>query len=225
MDALTVTGTAEITSTLFNGVNGGTSGLTQTISTNTTLGNVLKDIEVDTTGGVVNITMPDTTSSLFQDGTIYFIRDLGNASTNQINVLPNASDGTTINNGLTRYSITEDGGSLILELQKDSWEIINRFNQKSITTVSSTSTLTEIDDVILGDTSGGQVFTTLPTAVGRRGKFVGLKKLQGNGPRWTVLPEGAETIDNQIRLRFNGPAGRGATLMSDGTNWVIIEEV
>jgi hypothetical protein len=226
LDSATVTGTTNIGAILFDDSNGGTTGLIKTYTSAQTLDNIFTDIRVDTTSGAVEIELPDTSASTFNEGYAIDITDTGNATTNPVNIVPNALDSTTINNGLTRYSITEDNGSVILQKHGDTWEIINRFNQKSILpTLTATSTLTEIDDVIIGDSTSGIFTTTLPTAVGRRGKFVNLKKLKGAPFTWTVTGSGIETIDGAANLLFTGANGPGATIMSDGVNWIIIEGV
>ena len=226
LDALTVAAHSRIENTMFTDVNGGTSGLTKTYTSNQTLDNIFTDIKVNTTSGAVQIEMPDTSTTTIPEGYFIDITDTGNASTNAISVIPNALDSTTINNGLTRYRITEDNGSVLLQRHGNTWEIINRFNQKSISTpLTATSALTELDDVTIANTSGGAFTTTAPTAVGRRGKFFVLKKLQGSANKWTIIGTGGETFDNATAINFLGSIGKAVTIMSDGTNWLIIEAV
>lgn len=224
VSGLTLGSVADIGNTLFDGLNGGTLGLTQSITTSTTLANIYNAVSVNTTSGAVTITLPNTLVYLLPDGFRINIKDSGNAATNNITIIPNGSDSTTINNGLVAYYITEDDGSVLLEKQGATWEIINRVNQKSRGVVSSTSTLTEIYDILIGDTTGGTFTTTLPTAVGRKGKFIVLKKKYGSTPSWTVTGNGSETIDTNANLILTGVNGPGATLASDGANWEIIEE-
>lgn len=223
LDGLTVTGTSDLGAVLIDGSLGGITGLIKTYTADQTLANIFTDIRVDTTSNPVTIELPDTSAASYQEGYSIDITDTGNASTNEISIIPNANDSTTINGGLIEYNITEDGGSVLLQKHGDTWEIINRFNQKSILTVLSTSTLSEIYDVIIGDPTGGAFITTLPTAVGRRGKFVVLKK-SASALQWTVRGNGSETIDGVTNLVFTGVNRPGATIMSNGANWLIIEE-
>lgn len=121
-DGLTVTGNSSFINTIFTNVNGGTSGLIQAISSDTTLGNIFTDIRVDTASNVVEIELPDTSTRLPAIGYKIFITDTGNAQTNNITVIPNASDGTTIQ-GVLKYGITQDNQITIFELVDSQWVI------------------------------------------------------------------------------------------------------
>ena len=197
------------------------SRIQATYTTNQTLTSLIEYVGVDTTTGEVQITLPDTSGNDVLNGKKIYIIDQGNAGTNYINVIPNSLDSTTINNGLIRHRITENYGILIFELVNNSWEIVNRYNQNSIITLTSASILTEIDNVIIGDPAGGAFTTTLPTAVGRKGKTVVLKK-GASANQWVVNGSGGQTIDGMVNLIFTGINRPSAVLISDGANWLII---
>jgi len=101
------------------------------------------------------------------------------------------------------------------------WKIKSEHNRRRFVTVTTTSTLTEIPDILLGDTTGGVFTTTLPTAVGRKGRDVILKKLAGSAPKWTVVGTGGQTFDGQSDIQLLGSAGAEITITSDGSNWIV----
>lgn len=123
LSGLTVTGTAEIGLTLFNDANGGTTGLIQTIDTDTTLENIFNEIEVDTSSNVVEVTLPDTTASSIQTGFPIYITDLGNAGTNNITVTVNSNDTMKLNLS-TSFVMDVDDQSIIINRVDDQWIII-----------------------------------------------------------------------------------------------------
>lgn len=77
---------------------------------------------VDTTSNVIEIELPDSSGTDVINGKKIWIIDQGNAATNNITVIPNALDGTTIQ-GVSEYGITQDNQIIIFELVDDQWII------------------------------------------------------------------------------------------------------
>lgn len=85
---------------------------------------------------------------------------------------------------------------------------------------TTTYAITNADEVLRYDTSGGGFTTTLPTAVGITGKTFTLK-LTTAGNILTVATTGAQTIDGMSSLKM-ATAGDFAIVQSDGANWILV---
>jgi hypothetical protein len=81
-------------------------------------------------------------------------------------------------------------------------------------------TLTQDDDTVTGDTSGGAFTLTLPTAVNRSGSEYTLKKTDSSANVLTIATTSAQTIDGASNA-YLGYQNDSITLVSDGTNWRI----
>lgn len=79
------------------------------VNGNTTLDKKHHYVVVDTSGGVVNITLPATDDATIGGGKVYIIKRKG---ANNVDVLRNGSN--TIDGAAATYSITVDKGSLTL---------------------------------------------------------------------------------------------------------------
>lgn len=87
----------------------------------TVLDTVIEYVEVDTISNTVQITLPDATSANIVNGkTIWIIDEGGNAATNNITIIPNPSDSTTIELE-SSLIIKRDNVISILELVEDQW--------------------------------------------------------------------------------------------------------
>jgi len=93
---------------------------------------------------------------------------------------------------------------------------------EAVTTKSSTSSLLVTDEVVLCDTSGGAFTLNLPTAVGISGKKYRIKKITTDFDAVTIDPDGSETIDGETTTTINTD-GETIVLISDGSNWQILE--
>ena len=93
-----------------------------------------------------------------------------------------------------------------------------RLQRLNVRSVSAATTLTENDDVLKVDTTGGSVTVTLPDAALNRGKVFFVKKMVAAN---NVVLDPADTIDGAASNTF---ATQYQTLMvvSDGTNWLIV---
>lgn len=74
-------------------------------------------------------------------------------------------------------------------------DMVARLQETRVRTVSSAMTLTEGDDVVLANTTGGDVTVTLPVARTHAGKEFSIKKMSAANTL-TVAPSGADTIDD-----------------------------
>jgi hypothetical protein len=84
-------------------------------------------------------------------------------------------------------------------------------------------TMTATDDIILADTSSGVVVITLSTATGNPGRSC-MIKLKTAGNILLIAPAGGETINNIGSLQLRS-AGSAVRLVSDGSNWNLVDEV
>jgi hypothetical protein len=83
----------------------------------------------------------------------------------------------------------------------------------------------ETDDIITTGSTNltGAVTFTLPTAVGKVGKMITVKKTEGSAHAVTVNTVSSQTIDGAADKVINTPFGY-VTLYSDGANWLIFSE-
>lgn len=96
------------------------SRIQATYTADQTLDALIEYVGTDSTAGTVEIELPDTTGTDVINGKKIWIIDQGNAATNNITVIPNGSDTTTIQ-GATQYVIIEDSQIVIFELVNDQW--------------------------------------------------------------------------------------------------------
>lgn len=99
---------------------GGTTGLEETVDSDTQLGTVFPFINVDTTNNPVELIMPDAAGVGILNTTIRGITDLGNAATNNITILPFATDGTQID-GLPSFTMDKNNQVVLFELIDGQW--------------------------------------------------------------------------------------------------------
>lgn len=89
----------------------------------------------------------------------------------------------------------------------------------TIRPVSSTTTLTSSDDVVIADASSGALTLTLPSAASNTGKVLTLKKSGSDSTFNQVSISG--TVDG-LTTRKLSTQGESITIVSDGTSWQII---
>lgn len=95
----------------------------------------------------------------------------------------------------------------------------------NVATKTSAYTLNNNDDLILADASGGAFTLTLPTAVGAAGKKYIIKKIDSTvANAVTLAAPGSETIDGSSAVVLYAQ-NEAVTVVSDGTNWQIVERV
>ncbi|MEE9510295.1 MAG: hypothetical protein V3V81_07355 [Candidatus Bathyarchaeia archaeon] len=101
---------------------GGETGLEQTIDSDTVLGSIFPVINVDTSSNTVKVTLPNIDGVGIQNGSTRTLIDLGNAGTNNIEVVP-FSVATTKVMTLERFVMDVDNQSVIFEVAGDQWVI------------------------------------------------------------------------------------------------------
>jgi hypothetical protein len=95
-------------------------------------------------------------------------------------------------------------------------------NQATIATKTSAYTLTSSDEIILVDTNA--VTLTLPTAVNIEGTVYTIKKINTEyDEALTIDPAGSETVDSQATYVIYD-VNSGVSIVSNGTNWLIINK-
>lgn len=102
------------------------------------------------------------------------------------------------------------------------------FIDRKITTITGNYAITSADDVVLADTSGGEISINLPTAASvfsatteKSGQFT-VKKITSDGNNVNINPNGSETIDGDTGLVIVGGSLAHFNIVSDGFNWFII---
>lgn len=93
--------------------------------------------------------------------------------------------------------------------------------QRTLRTTTVAYTLTDDDDIVAGDATGGAVTLTLPTAVGRAGRVFVAKKLDASGNAVTLDGAGAETVDGATTLALSAQ-WQTARVVSNGSAWLTI---
>jgi len=97
------------------------------------------------------------------------------------------------------------------------------YNHPTIT-IDNTDTPYTVDDtieVILCDCTSSAIHVDLPTAAGRQGAYYNIKKIDSTANAVTIDGLDAETIDGAATQLIYGQYD-SYTLVSDGTNWVIV---
>ena len=99
----------------------------------------------------------------------------------------------------------------------------NDFFLKVVNKTAGYTALTS-DEVILVTTGNdNNVTVTLPTAVGRKGKYYVIKKIDEGTKAAVIDGHGDETIDGSATLSLTAQYNV-ALIISDGTNWHVITE-
>lgn len=73
--------------------------------------------------------------------------------------------------------------------------LLNRLQRRNTRRVSAATTLTEADDIVLVDTSGGGVTLTLPSASATPKVRFTVKKISNDGNNVVVAASGSDTVD------------------------------
>jgi len=80
-------------------------------------------------------------------------------------------------------------------------DLLTRMQRRKYRAASANTTLTEADDILYVDTSGGTVTVTLPLAASTPGKEFFIKKVAAANTL-TVNPAGSDTIDGAASLSW-----------------------
>lgn len=98
---------------------------------------------------------------------------------------------------------------------------IARLQRYNVRAVTSATTLTENDDVLTVDTTGGGVTVTLPPIAGTRGKVYWIKKLSASANNLTLSDNGSELIDGAGTVVWN-TQNMTKGVVSTGSTWIVI---
>lgn len=84
-------------------------------------------------------------------------------------------------------------------------------------------TLTNTDDLVTGDSSGGTFTLTLPTAAGITGKRFTVKKIDTSLTKISLASTSSQTIDGNTATTYElSVPGEFWTFESDGSNWLVV---
>ena len=88
-------------------------------------------------------------------------------------------------------------------------------------TITSSTSLDPLDDIIFVDCSSSSVDILLPTASGVGGKKIVIKRKAGGTHNLRILPSGSEELDsfNTFNMSYDN---QSITVVSDNSNWFII---
>ncbi len=93
-------------------------------------------------------------------------------------------------------------------------------NIVTVTTITSDTTITTSFVVVLCDASGGNITTTLLTAVGNSGRWFVIKKIDSSANTVIIDSNGSETIDGGLTATLTSQF-ESINIVSDGSNWHI----
>jgi hypothetical protein len=101
--------------------------------------------------------------------------------------------------------------------------------KSTVRTVSASTGILVTDNVVLADSSSGNISLTLPaptnafdTTTNRSNSFTISQKIHG-GNTVTILPNGSESIfDGVAQPSIVLSTGTSVTVVTDGTNWAIV---
>ena len=103
--------------------------------------------------------------------------------------------------------------------------LINALAGSTFAVITSTTNYvaTNATDILLMDLTAGDLSATLPAATISEGKVIQIKKVDSSTNDITVQTEGGD-IDGSTTVTMSGSGGAmpGASFVSDGTNWFIL---
>lgn len=133
-------------------------------------------------------------------------------------VLTSSKYNTDLNTVYTHVNELDGDCLLAASVNKDRLEL--GYKDAAFTSQSTTYIALSTDEVVSASASGGAFTVTLPTAVGVTGRRYTVKKTDSTFNAVTIDGNAAETIDGGATyiLWYQNQA---ATLVSNGTNWVV----
>jgi hypothetical protein len=124
-------------------------------------------------------------------------------------------------NNIERMRVVETGNVGIATTTPNSTVQINGSFSTAIATKITDYTITANDHILIVDASAAVRTMTLPTAVGIAGRQYIIKKKDNSANSVIIAAAGAETIDGVATVTMS-IQWQVRTLVSDGTNWMII---
>lgn len=97
-------------------------------------------------------------------------------------------------------------------------------NRLAVVTVDTNYLASLSNDVVLCDVTTGSLLVTLPDAKQSLGKVISVKKSDTGTNDVTVQDGGGNLIDNSATITLSGSGGAmpAAEMISDGSNWYIL---
>lgn len=120
----------------------------------------------------------------------------------------------------TRKPVVLDSNNQFETLQTGDDNLFTGYGLVRYTTTSVDYTAVLTDDVILVDTSGGEVTITLPSLEDADGKFFTIKRL-GGADNVIVVPDGTDLIQGEVQKILN-VAWWGMDILATSSGWIII---
>jgi len=160
--------------------------------------------------------------SFFARGTLSYGLNVGNGYFGIASActFDGVTGGVVIDAGGTLYaadnywtSITRNG--VLVYLQGD------RRSLSIPATKTTTYAITQDNEVVLADATGGAFDVDLPAAAGCKGWLETIKKIDSSANAVTVDPDGVETIDADTTLILDSQYS-SAQIVCDGTEWWIV---
>lgn len=125
-----------------------------------------------------------------------------------------------VSRNISLQSFTESQQSILTALGYGS----NASGQlREVTTITTSTIITTLYNVVLCDTSGGPQVITLPTAAEAFDTPIGttltIKRITSDANAVTIASVGANLIDGTATLVLAGGGRTYTTIISDGTHW------
>lgn len=127
--------------------------------------------------------------------------------------------------GLRTVPLEHEDAQVIL-IAKAVQQLQERLRLHPIELVSATATYTmlDIDRLILANATSAALTVFLPTAAGREGGRVAVKKIDSTANLVTIDPSGSETIDGSTTIALT-QVNAVREMISDGTNWQLVSAI
>jgi hypothetical protein len=141
-------------------------------------------------------------------------------SINNEDAVATAADRIVVGTGAS-FNLPNNGSiEVIYDSTSSRWVVIGASSTSTlVTTVSASTVLTSLNDVVLVNASGGARTITLPAPVS--GKRISVKKIDSSANAVTISRSSTETIDGNPSVSLASQYD-SYTVISDGTNWFII---
>ncbi len=100
-------------------------------------------------------------------------------------------------------------------------DLVARLQRYNVRSVTAATTLTENDDLLLVNTTGGGVAVNLPPVAGTRGKIYFIKKIDASANNVTLTDNASDLIDGAGTLVWN-TQWQSYTVISSGATWNVV---
>ena len=94
---------------------------------------------------------------------------------------------------------------------------------ESVTTTQASLNITVLNKTYFCDCVNASLTMTLTTAANKAGQWIKFKRTDITTNTLTLTPDGSETIDLQTGIILSGLSQPFVRIMSDGTNWKIVD--